>query len=76
MTRRWAVISTTTCGDVMTDKSNDPNEARTRKIKAGAAESGAHTLGVHAATTGRTLAQESAAGTNPNIPPPTIGGRK
>ena len=42
----------------------------------GGGSSGAHTSGIHKATKGKTLAQLSAAGTNPNIPPPTIGGRK
>jgi hypothetical protein len=39
-------------------------------------KTGAHTKGIHKAVTGKTLAQLSAAGTNPNIPPPQIGGRK
>jgi len=36
--------------------------------------SGAHTVALHQATAGKTLAQLSAAGTNPAIPPPKIGG--
>ena len=51
-----------------------PSESRVRQVMAAAAESGAHTVGVHAATAGKTLAQFSAEGTNPNIPPPKIGG--
>jgi hypothetical protein len=39
-----------------------------------ATDTGAHTAGIHAATAGNTLAQLSAAGTNPAIPPPKIGG--
>jgi hypothetical protein len=34
----------------------------------------AHLRGVMNATTGKTLAQVSAMGTNPNVPPPKIGG--
>jgi hypothetical protein len=37
-------------------------------------KSGAHTFGIHKAVTGKTLAQWSAAGTNPAIPPPKIRG--
>jgi len=33
----------------------------------------AHTAGIETATAGKTLAQLSAAGTNPAIPPPKIG---
>lgn len=35
---------------------------------------GLHTLGIHQATSGRTLAQTSAAGTNQAFPPPKING--
>ena len=38
-------------------------------------KTGAHTAGIHKALK-MNLAQLSAAGTNPNIPPPQIGGRK
>jgi hypothetical protein len=38
-------------------------------------KSGAHTTGIHKQTR-MNLAQLSAAGTNPSIPPPIIGGRK
>jgi hypothetical protein len=34
----------------------------------------AHGAGIDMATAGKTIAQLSAAGTNPNIPPPKIGG--
>jgi hypothetical protein len=49
---------------------NAPSEAAVRA----AMQTGAHTAGIHQATMGRTLAQTSAAGTNPAIPPPKIGG--
>jgi hypothetical protein len=41
---------------------NAPGESRVREVMAAAAETGAHTTGIHAATVGRTLAQTSAAG--------------
>ncbi len=47
-----------------------PSEDQVRLAMA----TGAHTAGIHDATMGKTLAQLSAAGTNPNIPPPKIGG--
>ena len=55
---------------------NAPSESRVREVMAAAAETGAHTTGIHDATMGKTLAETSAAGTNQNIPPPKIGGNQ
>lgn len=48
--------------------------AHLRGVMAPAAKTGAHTIGIHNAVAGKTLAKLSAAGTNPAIPPPKIGG--
>ena len=47
-----------------------------RTIENTPAPAGAHTTGIETATTGKTLAQLSAMGTNPNIPPPKLGGQQ